>query len=285
MTTARRTQQQRRDQTETALLNAAAELAVEHGVRSLTLARVGERAGYSRGIVTHHFGSKQALLERLARATQTGFVPGLAGLPPGLDRLLRLVDGYVSALAELGVLNRAFLLLWAEAATASELAPIFRERDDAFRADLRDDVRAGIADGTIRPDAAPGEVAVEIVGQLRGIGLQRLLDPPAVNIERLHHTVTEHWRRAERSPVLTPGHCAKRTDSTGNRPHGAGNRHSYQVARLGVPRACCTFTTPSPTCRSTHTYTNRQDPQFGSVGRLPRFKPREGSLGQVPEAM
>ncbi len=82
MTTARRTQQQRRDQAETALLNAAAELAVEYGVRSLTLARVGERAGYSRGIVTHHFGSKQALLERLARATQTGFVPGLAGLPP-----------------------------------------------------------------------------------------------------------------------------------------------------------------------------------------------------------
>ena len=196
MTTARRTQQQRRDQAETALLNAAAELAVEHGVRSLTLARVGERAGYSRGIVTHHFGSKQALLECLARATQTGFVPGLAGLPPGLDRLLRLAGGYVSALADLGVLNRAFLLLWAEAATASELAPIFRERDDAFRADLRDDVRAGIADGTIRPDAAPGEVAVEIVGQLRGIGLQRLLDPPAVNIERLHHTVTEHWRRA-----------------------------------------------------------------------------------------
>jgi transcriptional regulator BetI-like protein len=89
------------------------------------------------------------------RATQAGFVPGLGGLPADLDRLLRLIDGYVSALAELGVLNRAFLLLWAEAATASELAPVFRERDDAFRADLRDDVRAGIADGTVRPDASP----------------------------------------------------------------------------------------------------------------------------------
>ena len=42
MTTARRTQPERRDQAETALLNAAAELVVEHGVRSLTLARVGE---------------------------------------------------------------------------------------------------------------------------------------------------------------------------------------------------------------------------------------------------
>jgi AcrR family transcriptional regulator len=196
MTTARRTQQERRDQAEAALLNAAAELVVEHGVRALTLARVGEQAGYSRGIVTHHFGSKQSLLERLARATQTGFVPGIGDLPPGLDRLLRLIDGYVGALGGMQVLNRAFLLLWAEAATASELAPIFRERDDAFRADLREDIDAGIADGTVRPDVDPAGVAVAIVGQLRGIGLQRLLDPAAVDTERLRHAVTDQWRRA-----------------------------------------------------------------------------------------
>jgi AcrR family transcriptional regulator len=194
--TDRRTQKQRRDQAEAALLNAAAELVVEQGVRSLTLARVSERAGYSRGLVTHHFGSKQALLERLAHATQAGFVPGLDGLPPGLDRLLRLVGGYLEALGKVGVLNRAFLLLWAEAAAASELAPIFRERDEAFRADLREDVAGGIADGTIRPDIVPDEVAIAIVGQLRGIGLQRLLDPHAVDTERLRRTVTDHWRRA-----------------------------------------------------------------------------------------
>ncbi|TQM38655.1 TetR/AcrR family transcriptional regulator [Pseudonocardia cypriaca] len=196
MTTARRTQKQRRDQAEAALLHAAAELVVEQGVRSLTLARVSERAGYSRGLVSHHFGSKQALLERLARTTQTGFVPGLADLPPGRERLLRLIDGYIGALGEVGVLNRAFLLLWAEAATASELAPIFRERDEAFRADLREDVAAGTSDGTIHPDAVPEEVAVAIVGQLRGIGLQRLLDPGAADTERLRRSVTEHWRRA-----------------------------------------------------------------------------------------
>jgi AcrR family transcriptional regulator len=196
MATARRTQKERRDRAEAALLAAAAELVVEQGVRSLTLARVSERAGYSRGLVTHHFGSKQALLERLAHATQTGFVPGLDGLPPGLDRLLRLINGYLGALGEVGVLNRAFLLLWAEAATASELAPIFRERDEAFRADLREDIAAGIAAGAIRPGVVPDEVAIAVVGQLRGIGLQRLLDPRAVDTERLRRSITEHWRRA-----------------------------------------------------------------------------------------
>ncbi|MFE1936453.1 TetR/AcrR family transcriptional regulator [Streptomyces sp. NPDC056669] len=200
MTTPRRTQKERRDQAEAALLAAAAELVVEQGVRSLTLARVGERAGYSRGIVTHHFGSKQALLELLARSTQAGFVPGLADLPPGLDRLLRLIDGYIGELGQVGTAHHAFLLLWAEAPTMPELAPIFRERDESFRADLRDDVAAGIAEGTIRHDLAPEEVAVAIVGQLRGIGLQRLLDPGAVDTERLRRSVTEQWRRALATP-------------------------------------------------------------------------------------
>ena len=196
MTTVRRTQQQRRDQAEAALLNAAAELIIEERVHSLTLARVGARAGYSRGLITHYFGSKQALLQRLAHATQSGFVPGLDGVPPGLDRLLRLIDGYIAALGQLRMPNRAFLLLWAEAATAADLARIFAERDEAFRADLRDDVEAGIADGTIRPDAAAEEAAVAILAQLRGIGLERLVDSPAVDTERLRHAVTDHWRRA-----------------------------------------------------------------------------------------
>jgi AcrR family transcriptional regulator len=196
MTTLGRTQQERRGQAEAALLNAAAELVVEDGVHSLTLARVGERAGYSRGLITHYFGSKQALLERLAHTTQSGFVPGLDGVPPGLDRLLRLIGGYIGALGRMMMPNRAFLLLWAEAATAPELARIFRERDEAFRADLRADVAAGIAAGTIRPDVLAEDVAVAVLAQLRGIGLQRLVDSPAVDTGRLRRSVTDQWRRA-----------------------------------------------------------------------------------------
>ena len=201
MTTARRTQQERRDQAETALLNAAAELVVEEGVHSLTLARVGQRASYSRGLITHYFGSKQALLERLARATQSGFVPGLDGMAPGLDRLLSLIDGYIGALGQMRMLNRAFLLLWAEAATAPELARIFRERDEAFRADLSEDVKAAIADGAVRPDAVPDEVAVAVLGQLRGVALQRLVDAPAVDTQRLRRSLTDYWRRALATPT------------------------------------------------------------------------------------
>jgi hypothetical protein len=46
------------------------------------------------------------------------------------------------------------------------------------------------------PDVAADDVAVALLGQLRGIGLQRLVDSPAVDTERLRRSVTEHWRRA-----------------------------------------------------------------------------------------
>jgi AcrR family transcriptional regulator len=192
----RRTQEERRAHTESALLAAAADLVVEAGVPALTLARVGERAGYSRGIVTHHFGSKQALLEALARSAQAGFVTGLEDVPPGLERLLRLVAGYVRALTGAGVASRAFLLLWATAPTSPELAPIFTERDERFRADLRADVAQGVADGTVRPDVDPQAAAVAVLGQLRGISMQHQLAPETVDTELVAPLVADTWRRA-----------------------------------------------------------------------------------------
>jgi AcrR family transcriptional regulator len=192
----RRSQQERRADAERALLAAAAELVVESGLRSVTLAGVGQRAGYSRGIASHHFGSKQRLLEALTHSVQAGFVPGLGALRPGLDRLVRLVDGYVRQLADLDVGGRAYLLLWAESAGAPELAQVFGERDAAFRADLVADVEAGIADGVVRPEVHPADVAVAVVSQLRGLGLHLLAAGPEPDMARLAGGLAEGWRRA-----------------------------------------------------------------------------------------
>ena len=192
----RPTQEERRSRTGAALLSAAVDLVVESGVRSLTLARVGERAGYSRGIVTHHFGSKQALVDALARATQTAFVVEVVDRPPGLERLLTLIEGYLRALGEAEVKNRAFLLLWAEALSTPGLATIFRERDDAFRADLRADVAAAISAGDVPADTEADDVAVAVLGQLRGIALQRMLEPDAVHLGPLGRLLVRQWRRS-----------------------------------------------------------------------------------------
>src|SRR5205085_6681446 len=57
-----RTQQQRRDETRRALLDAAVESLIEVGFARTTTLEVQRRANASRGALLHHFPSKTALL-------------------------------------------------------------------------------------------------------------------------------------------------------------------------------------------------------------------------------
>ena len=66
----RRTQAQRRAESEQRLLRAFAELIIEKGVAQTSLADIGRRAGYSNTLVHHLFGSKAALLDRLIEAVE-----------------------------------------------------------------------------------------------------------------------------------------------------------------------------------------------------------------------
>src|SRR6516164_343564 len=70
---ARRTQAERRSEAEQGLLDAALRLFARKGVETTTLAEIGDAAGYSRGLANHHFGSKAALVERLAERSRARF--------------------------------------------------------------------------------------------------------------------------------------------------------------------------------------------------------------------
>ena len=192
----RRTQQERRETTERALLTATADLVVESGLRSVTLAEVGRRAGYSRGIVTHHYGSKQALVEALVKASQAGFVPGVDEVAPGLERVLVLVEGYLGAVGGIGSLSRAFLVLRAESVADPDLGPVFRERDALFRADIVGDLEAGRDAGDVRADVDPAVVAAIVVAELRGLALQYLVAPDSIDPVAAGRALRAHWQAA-----------------------------------------------------------------------------------------
>jgi AcrR family transcriptional regulator len=181
----KRTQAERRAETEHRVLEAAIDLVAGGGVKALTLAAVGEAAGYSRGIVTHHFGSRRGLLDALAREMQGRFgAPAPRGT--GLERLRDLVGAYLLSLAERERDIHVFLVLWTEAiASDPDLRPVFAERDASFRTSMADAVRAGMADGSIRGDVDAEALAVALVGLMRGVGLQRLLSPEAVDVEAI----------------------------------------------------------------------------------------------------
>src|SRR6187431_2555326 len=96
--TARRSQTERRDESERRLLKAAMEVIVEQGVRAATFEAIGQKAGYSRGLATQKFGSKQGMTEALIGHLHERQNEALAAAgidrAPGLDALLGYVDHY-----------------------------------------------------------------------------------------------------------------------------------------------------------------------------------------------
>lgn len=168
--TARRTQAARRAETRERVLDAATALVAAHGSRAVSLAAVGAAAGYSRGIVNHHFGSKAQLLEEVIKHTQRFEVP--SDSPTGLTRLTEFVEAYLRGMHDRSPRSEAFLKLWTESAGAEpSLAPLFAERDAQFRGTLAGHLHDGMADGSIRPDVDAGATAVAIIGLLRGTAL------------------------------------------------------------------------------------------------------------------
>ncbi|MDS0139177.1 MULTISPECIES: TetR/AcrR family transcriptional regulator [unclassified Amycolatopsis] len=192
---ARRTQEQRRAETERRVLDAAMALIARSGSRAVTLAEVGEAAGYSRGIVYHHFGSRERLLEAVLDAAQRFDVPAYDG--DGLEHLVRIVEAYLRNVVRRTPSARAFLQLWGEAIAADPLlAPLFARRDADFRQLLADVLRQGVADGSVRSDVHPAAAAVLVVALVRGTGLQLIAQPPVRNVPTLIREATRSVRAA-----------------------------------------------------------------------------------------
>jgi AcrR family transcriptional regulator len=182
--TERRSQQERRGRAEQALLDSASVLFARRGVDQTSLADIGEKSGYSRGLVNHHFGTKAALVERLARRKQSDFVEHLGDFSgDGIDVLVEVADAYLAMVARNSDATRAFFVMWGAALPAEAgLRPIFVTDDAQFRLGVESVVRAGQRKKTVVAQAEPAGVAVALVGMLRGIGAQFLVDPDGVDL-------------------------------------------------------------------------------------------------------
>ncbi|MET0452520.1 MAG: TetR family transcriptional regulator [Mycobacterium sp.] len=189
-----RTQAFRRAETERRLLDAALALIAESGSRSMSTARVGAAAGYSRGIVTHQFGSKQELLRRAVEHAQA--LVSVSPRASGLDWILELVDKYLAVSADGDIATRAFLLMWGEAvANDDNVRDVYVERDEWFRGLVAAAVAEGVAQGTIRRAVDPAAFAYLLVGQLRGTMLQLMLVPDTAMQTRLRAECAAMVRR------------------------------------------------------------------------------------------
>ena len=168
------------------LLDAAGELISEGGYAAMTLAAVGERAGYSRGLVSARFGSKRELVEALVERITTvwnarNVQPGTVG-KSGLDGLLLTLDAIrVQSERDRRDLRTLYALQFEALGQVPELRAHFVEFHRTMRADMAGFVRRGLRDGSVVAGTSPKAEGAAVVGALRGIGYQWLLDPDDVD--------------------------------------------------------------------------------------------------------
>ena len=179
--TTRISQEDRRAEAERRLLAAAAETIGEVGPSRMTLAMVGERAGYSRGLASHYFGSKSALMQRVVDEVTESFIealePAVRSDDP-LEAVRVLIDTYFDIISDLSPLQRARLVLNAEAvATDSpDVRPAMVASGRFFRREIEKAIERATAAGSIEASVDPAALATVIVGMLRGVAFQAMID-------------------------------------------------------------------------------------------------------------
>lgn len=177
----RRTQAQRRQQSEQGLLAAAAGVIGELGFNAATFDRISERAGYSRGLVTLRFGSKDgmvvAVIDFLGDRLEQIYAERLKNARTAKARLLGYVDTFMVQLRDDKQTIAYFVLLAGALANKLPQSRYFLEQHERVKLSLAGYIREGQADGTFAADIDPVAAATALGCFQLGLAMQYQLDP------------------------------------------------------------------------------------------------------------
>jgi AcrR family transcriptional regulator len=180
-TAQRATQAERTAMAEEKMVNATIELLNNVGLAGTTLNAIGETAGYSRGLATHHFGSKSGLFRKVLRhitAVWTEELESNLESKDGLDAILAALDAHRDHLLHFPHHARAMYILWsASFDPASEFKPNIVEFHRLQRATAAEWVLNGQETGEIRADVNPESLAEQFYASLLGLNFQWLVNP------------------------------------------------------------------------------------------------------------
>jgi AcrR family transcriptional regulator len=176
-----RTQAERTALAESSMILAAIELLNSVGIQGTTLVAIGERSGYSRGLASHHFGSKAGLLRSVLKRMTAVWTEKLVqslGDKTGLQAITTAIDTHLEHVLSHPDYIRAMNILWGAALDpASEFKPNVAEFMRIQRDSVAAWVKGGQKSGEIRPDVDAGRVAEQFYGTLIGLNNQWLVAP------------------------------------------------------------------------------------------------------------
>ncbi len=177
----RLTQAERRERSEQELLEATMRVVSASGVAAATFDAIGREAGYSRGLVTQRFGSKDGLIRSLIEALHGWQRDALDAADvermDGLSALCACVELHCQSLDGREEDKAYYMLLAAAVADRLETRAAFADSHEVERVLTRSPIERGQAEGSIRKDADADATALMAGCALIGIRMQNMIDP------------------------------------------------------------------------------------------------------------
>jgi len=177
----RPTQAERTALAEEKMVEATIELLNTVGLSGTTLIAIGERAGYSRGLASHHFGSKSGLYRKVLKHITSVWTEelecNLEG-KTGLAAILAALDAHRDHMLHFPKHARAMIILWSGSyEPSSEFKPNVIEFHRLQREAAAAWVVAGKKSGEIGKDVSPESFAEQFYASLLGLNYQWLVNP------------------------------------------------------------------------------------------------------------
>ena len=190
----KRTQTERSAASTEAMLNAAVELVAEHG-SGVSFMKIGERAGFSHGLIMSRFRSKTGLIQAVIRRTQEGFVREIdsrSKRQSGINSIVAIAEVFARRPDQLSAASKAFYVLLGEAMGPDEdIRREFSRIDHMFRNYVGEYLKTAIENGEVEPDLPVEAMSFILVGLFRGAMMQQITNPSAVK-----HNVLKKQLRA-----------------------------------------------------------------------------------------
>ncbi len=192
----RRTQEERKAESERRIIEAAVELFATQGYVKTTLNQVGTRAGYTGGLISSRFGSKENLLRVVLKVVSDGFLKERIStvIDPADTRgsLHRFVEMYLTDVSKKQSAVRALYVVMGEALGAvAEVQQEVADFNQLTRERLAEIVAAGVSSGELGSDVNADSAAVLILALIRGVTMQYLSDPRRFQMPEVIASVNE----------------------------------------------------------------------------------------------
>ncbi len=194
----RRTQAERTALSDARMLDAAKQLIIEQGTHATTLKAVGERAGYSRGLASNRFGSKDALFTQLVLRFNRSWTQELAnkvGGRTGTHACLAALDAVEGFLSNHSEYMQVMYILWFESISShNDVRNHLAAYHEIYRRDVAHWVREGIESGEIAASVDAECYAFQFCSFIFGTIYQWLVAPDSVDLPKQF----DAYRRATR---------------------------------------------------------------------------------------